>query len=169
MRQKGQILQEIAEELKKEGFQTSRRDPFFAWVHGIPVDQGAREGGMGDTLYILEPPVPKIAPFDFAAVSLRIDRDHLFFQLSLYYTIESVVDAETINELYDLHATRWAPALHTFFNDIANEFSLTWDTEYDEYIEDSLCGMFLIDSSHRIVEIMSAIKRQSAKWKQEGN
>ena len=168
MRQKRQILKEIKKGLEKEGLQTSQRDPLFVWMHDMPSDRGGRENEIGNTLYILEPPVPKISPFDLAAISLRIDRDHLSFALSLYYiqVLENVVDAETINEIYDRHALKWSPAFHTFFSDIAKEFSMTWDTEHDAYIEDSLRGAFPIDSSPRIVEVMNAIKRHGEQWKQ---
>jgi len=43
-----------------------------------------------------------------------------------------------INRIYDQHASSWTPPLAFHFNDIASQYSLHWDSEYDDYIEDSL-------------------------------
>lgn len=42
----------------------------------------------GDTLYICDPPVRKIVPFDFAAACVSIHADNVFFELCLYYCKE---------------------------------------------------------------------------------
>ena len=168
-RQKRQKILRIKEELEKEGSKTSWQNPFFAWVHGISLDQGALEERTGDTLYILEPPVPKIVPFDLAAVSLRIDHDRIFFELSLYYCKElgDVIEAGTINEIFDRHAIEWSPKIHGYFNDISNKFSLQWDTEYVEYMEDSLYGNSRVEFSDQIIALMQAIKRCWLEWKRD--
>lgn len=130
------------------------------------MGKGGSEHDIGDTLYIPDPPVRKIVPFDFVMVSLRTDHDHIFFELSLYYCkeLEDVVDVDAINKIYDRHAGDWAPKIDGYFNDIATEFSLRWDTEYDVYIEDSLYGNFFLESSDKIISIMKAIKEQSLEW-----
>jgi len=164
--ERSQVILKIKEELEKEGFKISWRDPFFAWVHDIPLDQGESENKISDTLYICDPPVPKIVPFDVATASLKIDHDQIFFELSLYYCkeLEDIVDADAINKIYDRHAGDLAPKLAVYFNDIAMEFSLRWDTEYDIYIEDSLYGNFPVESPDQIIVLMGAIKKQWLEW-----
>jgi len=161
-----QLVLKIKEDLEKEGFKTSWQDPFFAWVHGIPLDKGGSEHDIGDTLYIPDPPVRKIMPFDFAMVFLRIDHDHIFFELSLCYCkeLEDAVDADDINKIYDRHAGDWAPKIDGYFNDIATEFSLLWDAECDVYIEDSLYGNFPVESPDQIISLMRAIKKCWLEW-----
>ncbi len=168
-RQKRQKILRIKEELEEEGFKTSWQNPFFAWVHGISLDQGEPEDRIGDTLYIFEPPVPKIVPFDLTTVSLRIEHDRIFFQLSLSCCkeLEDVVEADAINEIFDSHAIEWSPKINGYFNDISNEFFLQWDTEYDEYIEDSLYGNFPVESSDQIIALMQAIKKRWLEWKRD--
>ena len=163
------VIPKIKEGLEKEGFKTSWRDPFLDWMQGVPLNQSNPEGKIGDSLYILEPPVPKIVPFDLATVSLRIDHDRIFFELSLYYCreLEDIVEADAINEIFDRHAIEWIPKIHGYFNDISNNFSLQWDTEYDEYIEDSLYGNFPVACSDQNITLMQAIKRCWLEWKRD--
>ena len=161
-----QLILKIKEELEKEGFKTTWQDPFYAWVHGTPLDQEPLKHDIGDTLYIPDPPVRKIAPFDFAAVRLGIHPDSIYFELSLYYCkeLEDLVEADEIEEIFDRHATEWSPKRTEYFADIAIEFSLQWDTEHDEYIEDSLYGNFPFESSDKIISIMKAMKKKSLEW-----
>ena len=168
-RRKKQKILRIKEELEKEGFKTTWRNPFFAWVHDIPLDKWESESKISDTLYICDPPVPKIVPFDFAAVRLNIHPVHIYFELSLYYCkeLKDVVDADAINEILTRHAADLAPKMAVYFNDIAMEFSLQWDTEYDEYIEDSLYGNFPVESSDQIIALMQAIQNRWLEWKRD--
>ena len=161
-----QTILKIKENLEREGFKTTWQDPFFAWIHGTPLDKKGSEHSIGDTLYISNPPVRKVTPFDFTMVSLRSDHDHIFFELSLYYCkeLEGIVDAHAINKIYDRHAGDWAPKMAVYFNDIATEFSLRWDTEYDVYIEDSLYGNFPVESPDQIISLMRAIKKCWLEW-----
>jgi len=160
-----QIILKIKEELEKEGFKTTWRNPFIQWLHATSPHLQASENESGHTLYIGDLPVPKIAPFDVAAASLRIDLDRIYFELSLYYSkeLEDVIDADAINEIVHRHASDWSGKIVSYFNDIANEFSLEWDTEYDIYIEDTLYGNFPVESADKIISIMKAIKKQSLK------
>lgn len=161
-----QTILKIKEDLEREGFKTTWQDPFFAWIHGTPLDQKESEHSIGDTLYISNPPVQKVTPFDFTAVRIQMHPDSIYFQLSLYYCkeLEDVVDGNKINEIYDYYATKWSPKTDSYFKDIANEFSLRWDTKYDAYIKDSLYGNFFLESSDKIISIMKAIKEQSLEW-----
>jgi len=156
-----QTILKIKEDLEREGFKTTWQDPFFAWIHGTPLDQKESEHSIGDTLYISNPPVPKVTSFDLTAVSIQIHPDSIYFQLSLYYCkeLEDVVDGNKINEIYNYHATKWTPKIDSDFNDIANEFSRQWETEHDEYVEDSLYGNFSVESPDQIISLMRAIKK----------
>ena len=162
-----QLILKIKDELENEGFKTTWQDPFYAWVHGIPLDQqGGSKQDIGDTLYIFDPPVRRIVPFDLAAVRLGIHSDSIYFELFLYYCkeLEDLVEADEIEEIFDRHATEWSPKRTEYFADIAIEFSLLWDTEHDEYIEDSLYGNFPYESSDKIISIMRAVKRKFLEW-----
>ncbi len=48
-----------------------------------------------------------------------------------------------------------------YFNDIAMRFSLKWDTEYDEVIEDALWGSFPLRVD-QVVEILQEMKKSAA-------
>ena len=135
-------------------------------MHGIPLDQEPLKLDIGNTFYIPDPPVRKITPFDFAAVQLNIVADFIYFELYLYYCkeLEDLVEADEIAEICTRHDADLAPKMTEYFNDIAIEFSLQWDTEHDEYIEDSLYGSFPCESSDKIVSIMRAMKKKSLEW-----
>jgi len=161
-----QIILKIKEELEKEGFKTTWQDPFYAWVHGNPLDQEQLKHNISDTLYIADPPVQKIVPFDFTAARLQINPDFIYFELFLYYCkeLENAIEADEIAEICTRHDADLAPKMVEYFNDIAIEFSLQWDTEHDEYIEDSLYGNFPFESSDKIISIMKAMKKKSLEW-----
>ena len=119
---------------------------------------------IGDALYILDAPVPKVAPFDLSTIVIRVD-GQITFQLSLYYckVLEDAIDAEEINQIYDQHASSWAPVMAENFNDIVSQFSQHWEPEYDEYIEDSLYGFVPIDSIDQIISLVRAIRNISLR------
>jgi hypothetical protein len=151
-------LLEIKQKLEKEGFKTTWRDPFFEWLRPTPPEIKEADNPIADVLYIPDPPVPKITPFDLATIAVRID-NQISFQLSLYYckVLEEAIEADVINQIYDQHASSWTPPMAVQFNDIASQYSLHWDSEYDEYIEDSLYGFFPVDSTDQIISLLRVI------------
>ena len=62
------------------------------------------------------------------------------------------------------HATEWSPETSVYFNGIAMEYSLQWDTEYDVFIEDSLYGGFPFDSVDQIVSLMKEMRAQLREY-----
>jgi hypothetical protein len=154
----GSKLLEMKERLEKEGFKISGKVPFFEWLRPRPSEPKGAGDQIGDMLYILDPPVPKITPFDIAAVGIRID-DQIYFCLSFYYhkILEDVTDAEVIDRIYDQHASSWGPDLAAYFSEIASQFSLQWDCEYDDFIEDSLYGTFPIHSADLVLALVRAV------------
>jgi hypothetical protein len=163
------LLVEIKEKIENEGFKTSWRNPFFDWVQGIPAGLIPQKDGTGDILYVIDPPVPRLTPFDLAAVSISITHT-LYFTLTLYYckVLDDAVEADRINEINDWHASQWSVKTAVYFNDIACKYGLEWDTEYDEYIDDTLFGNFPVDSPDQIISIMRDIKEAYAEWKKSG-
>jgi archaellum biogenesis ATPase FlaH len=77
--------------------------------------------------------------------------------------LEGEVDGDVINNIFDRHATDWSVKMNDYFFDIASQFSLLWDTEYDVYIEDCLYGCFTFQSHQQILSIMKAIKILAAQ------
>lgn len=150
-------LNVIRELLEKEGFRTSWRNPFMKWQH---PDLYAEESGIetGKILYVLDPPISWVAPFDIAVVSIRID-EGIYFNLSLYYVhvLEDQTESSIINEIYDQHQY-WHNGVVSFYNNVAKKFSLKWDTEFDCYIEDSLYGH--LESEESILNILIMMKNK---------
>ena len=161
--QNEKVILSLKEKLEKEGFKTTWQNPFFAWVHNIPLDQKPLDYEYGKKFYIYDPPVPKLTPFDIAAIALSCSiNDHIYFEFSIYYdkVLEDIIEADDINDLYDHHATEWSPETSEHFNGIAMEYSLQWDTEYDVFIEDSLYGDFPFDSVDQVVSLMKEMREE---------
>jgi len=151
-------IMQLEEILEKEGFRTSWKDPFFSWLNQLAFEKGEPEQGLKSRLYILDPPIPKVAPFDFAAASLMIDWQ-IFFSLSIYYcrVLENVSEAEEFHQIYDQHALYWTPPIAIYFNNIACEYSLNWDSEYDACIEDTLFGTFPLEKWDQVLSLVRKI------------
>ena len=142
--------------LEKEGYQTSWIDPFKEW-HRPDLYVGKSEVATGEILYVRDPPVSWIAPFDLARAAIRIDDEIIYFELSLYYVtlLEDQTEAAIINEIYSLHQY-WHSDLVYFYSEVAERFSLKWDTEYDHYIEESLYGH--LQYEELILNILTMLK-----------
>ncbi|MBW2630504.1 MAG: hypothetical protein JRC90_01855 [Deltaproteobacteria bacterium] len=153
------MILKLKRDLEKEGFKTCWYDPFFAWMHPEDAKMKELQSEPGNTFYICDLPIPKVVPFDLAVVSISV-REQIHFQLSLYYItiLEDEVERDAINAIFDRHATEWSVIRTDYFSDIASRFSLLWDTEYDDFIEDSLWGNFPFDSVEAIIPLMKAIK-----------
>lgn len=158
------MILKLKKDLETEGFETSWQDPFFAWMHPEYAKTEEPQSEPKDTFFICDLPIPKITPFDLAAVSITFN-EQIDFKLSLYYIniLEGEVDGDVINNIFDRHATDWSVKMNDYFFDIASQFSLLWDTEYDVYIEDCLYGCFTFQSHQQILSIMKAIKILAAQ------
>jgi len=149
-------LDNIKEIVEERGFQTSWRNPFIEW-HRPELFAGEPEIKTEEILYVRDPPVNWLAPFDLAMISIRIDDEGIFFELSLYYVnvLEDQIDASVINEIYDHHQC-WHDGIIYFYSDVAEKFSLKWDTEYDYYIKDTLYGH--LESEESLLSILNMLK-----------
>jgi hypothetical protein len=160
------ILRNVEHKLEHHGFQTLWHNPLFDWVHGISSRSESGEK-IGNTLYIINPPIPRIAPFDFSSVMINIRSDSkISFGLSIYFRdiLADALEAYEINAIYSLHDREWHESLRTYFADIASRFQLVWDIEYDEVIEDCIYGRFSLDNIEEIIALMKAIKEASDRW-----
>ena len=148
----------IKQSLENEGFKTSWQRPMFDWVHGREF----KEGSPSHDFYIFNSPVERITPFDFSEAHVSVDEHMINFELTFYYckVLEMLIDADEINEIYDRHNVKWAPRMADHFLYLTMRFPLEWDTEFDEYIEHSLCGNFPPDNQDVILDIMKAIREQ---------
>ena len=160
------ILRNVEHKLQHQGFQTLWHDPFFDLVHDLPF-RSRISRNTGNALYIINPPIPKIAPFDFSSVMINIGSDsRISFGLSIYFrdVLADALEAHEINAIYSLHDREWHESLRTYFADIASRFQLVWDIEYDEIIEDCIYGSFSLDKIEEIIALMKAIKEASDRW-----
>ena len=65
---------------------------------------------------------------------------------------------------------RYSPPIGSFLSFIEENrgrFSLKWDTEYDESIEDSIWRNFTLEESHVVVEAIRVIKDFSVTARKE--
>ena len=160
------ILRNAEHKLEHQGFQILWHDPLFDWVHGLPFRSESAEI-TGNALYIINPPIPRIAPFDFSSVMINIGSDsRISFSLSIYFrdVLTDALESDEINAIYSHHDRDWHESLRTYFADIASRFQLVWDIEYDEVIEDCLYGRFSLDKVEEIVVLMKAIKEACDSW-----
>ena len=51
-----------------------------------------------------------------------------------------------------------------YFTELENSFHLTWETEYDESIEDNLYSRFPLGVAGNIPAIMKTLKLQYEQW-----
>lgn len=149
---------DFKEILQKEGFKTSWKDPFFIWLNKGRHEHGEPEQGLNSSLYILDPPIPKLTPFDYAAAEIRFN-GQIYFCLSIYYchVLENLTEADEFNQIFDQHATSWSLAIADYFYDLSSQYSLNWQSEYDSYIEDMLIGRFPFEEMDRVVSLIRKI------------
>jgi len=159
----------IQKTLVTDGFLMSCENPFFSWIRGTQATI-SRPGELGLTFYITNPPVPPISPFDFSTVLISFEPPPwggIYFQLTFYFhtVLEPCVEADEIHAVYDKHNAIWFPKLSEYFTEIENSFNLSWETGYDEYIEDSLWGRMPLEKAENIPSIMKALKLQCEQWR----
>ena len=153
---------EIKKALADDGFMLCRTDPFFDWMHGQKTPAcSSDEAGL--SFYIVNPPVAPVAPFDFASlyVSLeRPERGKIFFQLTFYFCrdLAQCLEADEINKVYNKHNRRWFNQLADSLAEIEQHAELSWETAYDETIEDRLYGSYSLAEKDRIIMIMKMLK-----------
>ena len=157
-----EILERIREALEAEGYRTSWDDPFMRAVHPEWEDRGKPSPGTQAALHVLDPPLPRLCPFDLATVRVSMNPTcpGLRVQLLFYYwrDLEPLVDAGPIEALFEMHGSEWRPRLERHFHEVAKRFSLQWDTEYDSHIEDCLWGDLPAPRPEDLLEFLRALR-----------
>lgn len=156
------IASNIRKTLAEDGYVLSKTNPFFDWIRGAKTNAcHPRDHGL--SFHIANPPVPPISPFDCATAFIDFESANtsgIYFQLTFYIhnALVPYMESEEIHKIYEKHDHLWFPKLSTHFTDIEDSFHLSWETEYDESIEDSLYGRFSIEASGNISAIMKTLK-----------
>ena len=163
------IASDIKETLVGNGFVLSRTNPFFDWIHGTKTNI-CRPEDLGLSFYISNPPVSHIAPFDCTMAFINFESaetEGIYFQLTFYFhnALETCLDADDIHAVYDRHNALWFPKLVEYCSEIEELFHLTWETEYDESIEDNLYGRFPLEVAGYIPDIIKTLKLQYGQRK----
>ena len=156
--------------LSKDGILLSSKNPFYHWIHGEQVTFCNPEE-LGLSFYIANPPVPKMAPYDFATVFISFETPEMggiCFQLTFYFhaALEPCIEVKDIEAVYDKHDSVWFLSLSDYLSDIEDSFKLSWDTEYDESIEDSLTGRIPLEKAEIIHDIIKKLQEQHEEWLQ---
>jgi len=157
--------------LSKDGILLSSKNPFYHWIHGEQVTFCNPEE-LGLSFYIANPPVPKMAPYDFAMVFISFenpDMGGIYFQLTFCFhaALEPCVEVDEIEAVYGQHDSIWFVKLSDYLSDIECSFNLSWDTEYDESIEDNLTKWIPLEKVETILEIMKKLQDQHEDWLQQ--
>jgi len=158
----------IQKTLGKDGFLMSRENPFLNWMRGQQATV-SRPEDLGLSFYIANPPVLPISPFDFSTMLISFEplpSDSIYFQLTFYFysALQPCIEANEIHAAYDKHDSIWFPKLSEYFTEIENTFNLSWETEYDESIEDNLSGRIPLERAENILSLMKALKLQCEQW-----
>lgn len=153
-------LPHIRDALEQAGIPTSGRSPFMTWVHPDWGDVDSSAGWDGTRLYVRDIPVPCVAPVDIAEICLTVNDHGVYFAFTLYFytVLKDAMEAEDFRRIHDMHENEWLPRLREYYLDVSSRFSLEWDVEYDESIEDSLCRNFMIEEGNRVVEATQALR-----------
>lgn len=154
--------------LAKDGYLLSRNNPFHDWIRGEqPTFCSPEELGL--SFYIANPTIPKIVPYDLttAFVSFKnTEMGGIYFQLTFYFhtALEPCLEVNEIEAVYQKHDSVWFHNLSDYLSDIEDSFKLSWDTEYDESIEDNLTGRIPLEKYEIIHDIMKKLQQQHEEW-----
>lgn len=152
-------LLHLRDALEKAGVQTSGTSPFWEWMHPESKNRNGRTRFTGQVLYVGDILLPKVAPVDIAEIRLDVDDGIIYFTFTLYFytVLEGAMEVEDFRRIHDTHEIDWFPKLREYFLDVSSRFSLEWDVEYDECIEDALCRAFEAGDVDEITEVVKAI------------
>ena len=160
----------VKRSLSKNGFSLSRTNPFHDWVRGEqPTFCSPEELGL--SFYIANPTVPKIVPYDLTTAFISFKNTEMggiYFQLTFYFhtALEPCLEVNEIEAVYQKHDSVWFLNLSDYLSDIEDSFKLSWDTEYDESIEDNLTGRIPLEKAEIIHDIIKKLQEQHEEWLQ---
>ncbi|MBP7529690.1 MAG: hypothetical protein KA801_17345 [Syntrophorhabdaceae bacterium] len=156
----------VRDVFEKAGIQTSSSSPFWDWMHPESKKDDAKGEWDGTRLYVRDIPVPTVAPVDVAEIRLSVGDYGIYFAFTLYFytVLKDAMEAEDFRRIHDTHEIEWFPKLREYYLDVSTRFSLDWDVEYDESIEDTLYRTFAISDMEQIVEGARAIFNRTTAW-----
>lgn len=163
------IAMDIKSAFAADGYVLSQTNPFFDWIRGKEVN-GCRPENSGLSFYIANPPVSPVAPFDLAIVFISFESSEIsgiYFQLTFYFhnALLPCIESEEIHKIYDKHDKFWFPKLSEYFTEIEDSFHFSWETEYDESIEDNLSGYLPLEEAGNIALIMNKMEVLFNNWR----
>jgi len=153
------VMLDLKISLNKEGFKTTLVNPFFAWIHPDYRTGDSQGYAAATTMYIADIEIPKVAPFDMLSIEIRAMDERFYFALTIYFhsVMEGLLEADEFNEIFVKHDELWMPQLVSLLQPVEWDFSLKWDTECDETIEDTLYGYFPLSDVDRLIEAVRSI------------
>jgi len=153
------IILQLKAMLEEEGYATSWHDPFLAWLYNKTDDGHPTSSEERCMFYIKNVPIPKELPIDVISISLHVEHDSIWVELSIYFNnvLEVLCEARQIHALVDKHDRQWLILIQDILFDTVNEFSLNWDTEYDVFIEDTLWGDFMMSDVKKVTKLVNSI------------
>lgn len=154
------VLHRIRDTLEKAGVRTSGSSSFFKWMRSEGKNEDDEREWDGKRLYVHDIPAPKVVPFDIAEICLSVNDRGIYFTFTLYFytVLKDAMEVEDFRRVYDNHEIEWFPKLRGHYLDVSSRFSLEWDVEYDESIEDTLCRTFASEEADEIVEAVKTIR-----------
>ena len=154
-----ELLTKLKLALEAEGFKASWSHPEWMRKTTLPIPQ------QKDNLFISDPPVPRMAPFDCAYFRIAMHEQTISFELYLCFIreVEKAIDAAGHNALVEKYSTKWLPQIDLYFCDFAARFGLKAHTDFDASIDYCLWGNIIIKQWGTIAEMMVALKALAAK------
>lgn len=154
------VLHQARDALEKAGVRTSGSSPFLEWMRSESKNVDDEREWDGTRLYVRDIPVPKVAPVDIAEICLNVNHRGIYFTFTLYFyaVLKDAMEVEDFRRIHDAHEIEWFPKLREYYLDVSSRFSLEWDVEYDESIEDALCRTFASVDMDEIVEAVKTIR-----------
>jgi len=164
------IAMDVKRTLAKEGFRLTLSNPCYARIRGEQAPACPPED-LGLSFYIIDPPIPPVAPFDCITVYVSFenhDMGGICFQLIFCFhaALEPCMEVNEIEAVYQKHDSVWFPNLSAYLTDVEDSFKLSWDTEYDESIEDNLTGWIPLEKYEIIHDIMKKLQQHQEEWLQ---
>jgi len=154
------LLLSLKYRLDQEGYQTSWDNPFFRWLR--PDDYRAESpiSAMPSVFFVSGISLPRVAPFDFVSAKISIDIYYIYMTITFhFYTVQIGADQkEQFDCIYVLHDECWQPQLVKMMNPVLMKYSLKWNVEYDETIEDDLYDNFPLSDTDKILAILEDVK-----------
>src|SRR3989304_4234396 len=98
--EKKELALKLKEALERDGFNTIWSDETTIQVEDLPI--------------------PKIVPFDIANLIISVQEYHIYFAIIIKFikVLEDLIEAEEINNAYELYNDKWLIELTSYFSSI---------------------------------------------------